>query len=257
MQSGQVPYGLSAADVPGTTADVSAPLPNACHDLPGVPTPAEVGTQTPPPGVPGAWRYRVCGNPPDAAGAAATGTVAGARAYCRSRQCVVLVTWRASDPNYQEPIPAADGPGGWKQYFTLDPKPASSPLDGRVFATLPTWFYDTNRLGWTGAAVPAFGLVVGVAYLQRTWWDVDGRQICSTLGSKPPDRMSPADAARPSPDCGYTFTSVRAANNAPHRATVHKRWLIVIATFFGAIAFTVTFDSTMSITVREVQTLGH
>ncbi|MBI1757672.1 MAG: hypothetical protein HYR62_00350 [Actinobacteria bacterium] len=251
MQSGQVPYGLSAADVPGTDAEVGAPLPGGCQSLPGTVPPAERGNQTPPPDVPGDWAYQVCGDPADVADAVATGSAAAARSYCETRQCTVLVIWRPADPNYREHIPTVGGPDGWEQYFTLAPVPASSPMGGRVFVTLPTWFYDTNHLGLTGAAVPAFGLTAGVAYLKRTWWDVDGHQICGRVGTRPPSQMSASEAAGPSPDCGYTFTSV-----GHHGANVHKKWVIVVAGFFGAVTYSVTYHRHVSVTAREVQALG-
>lgn len=249
-------YQMLADQSATLTVSVDGPLDGGCAPLAGAVPPAERGSAQPPAGVPGDWGYRVCGDPPAVRAAVATGSVTGAKAYCADHKCAVVVLWASTDPNYREQIPAAGrSPDGFLDYFptaSLKPAPASSPLDGKVFVTLPTWFYDGNTKEISGAVIGGGGFIGTGGWLDKVWWTVDGQTICNDFGSRPPAQMSPAEALRPSPDCGFTFTAARA-----YTVVEHKDWKMISWGFFGPSIRTVHYAATLPVQVREVQTLGH
>jgi hypothetical protein len=239
----------------GVTVIIGDSLTGGCRLLSG-PVAARDVSGPPPAGFRGHWAYQVCGDPATVARAARRGTASRVRAWCAGghRACSVVVYWKLDHPDPRVPVPVGEGPSGIPQYFTLAPDAASSPLDGQVITNFPTWFYDANHLDFTGVPIPAspvggFGGAATAIHL-RSWWHVDGRQICNARGRTPARSQTRAEAARPSPDCGMTFTQAGA-----HRAVAHATWLIAVQLAFPpyVIVFPLTLSDGINVNAREVQ----
>lgn len=240
---------------PGVGVDIGNSLSNGCRTLTDPVAGADLSGRTPPAGVAGRWAYQLCGDPATVTQAAGQGSVDQIRAWCGAdRACSVVVFFKPDNPDPRVRIPVDGGPGGILQYFTLTPDAASSPDNGQVITNFPTWFYDANHLDFTGVPIPPFPIGgfggAATAIHIRSWWDVDGREICGKRGRTPAEQQTRAEAARPSPDCGVTFL-----RSGAHHAVTHVTWLIIVLLTFPpyVIVFPITLSDDLNLNAREVQ----
>jgi hypothetical protein len=239
----------------GVGVDIGNVLTDGCRALNDPVSPADSAGRTAPTGVAGKWAYQVCGDPAVVVQAVRQGNARQIGTWCSAnRACSVIVAWKPDNPDPNVRIPVDGGPGGILQYFTLSPDAASSPGNGQVITNFPTWFYDANHLDFTGLPIPAFPIGgfggAATAIHIRSWWDVDGREICGKRGRTPAESMPLSQAANPSPDCGVTF-----AKSGAHNAETHATWLIIVLLAFPPyiIVFPITLSDDIDLNAREVQ----
>ncbi len=240
---------------PGIGVDIGNALSDGCQVLTDPVAAADSRSYTAPSGVPGRWAYQVCGDPATVTQAVRQGSAEAIRTWCGAgRACSVVVFWKPDNADPSLRIPVDGGPGGILQYFTLTPDAASSPDNGQVITNFPTWFYDANHLDFTGVPIPAFPIGgfggAATAIHIRSWWDVDGGEICGKRGRTPARDQTRAEAARPSPDCGVTFL-----RSGAHHAVTHVTWLIIVLLAFPpyVIVFPITLSDDLDLNAREVQ----
>jgi hypothetical protein len=253
---------VGTPDDPNGDFTVGKPVDDACHPLPYTPVlQADIGSQTPPPNLPGAWKYQLCGQPEDTASApiGSFSTAAQLRTWCAGlhpdgteRACNVVAYWQPSVADPRQAIPIEPPPDGIGRFFRLAPLAGSSPPAGKALTNFPTWFYDRNHLQITGippVPLPWPGAVSALAIHLRSWWTVDGHEVCDSTGGKP-DAVDRTTAAQER-DCGETFTTT-----GPHTATAHNEWLIILILEFPpyVVVFPLFFDDNVdNLIAREVQ----
>lgn len=236
---------------------VFQPTPSSCEVLPLPVSPVDLLGLTPPPAIPGAWVYQLCGdrtvlvNMP----ASVRASSAAIKDYCESRACSIVPFWKASDPNQNQRLPVPDDPSGFGRFFQIWPDAQSVPVNGDAITNFPTWFFDNNHpLGVIPVPIPpipliGFGGAAATAIHLNSWWEVDGRRVCDNKGVKL--TTINRQQAIQEHDCGVVFKTT-----GPHNATARERWLIIIVNAFppAIVVFTITLsDNVNNLHAREVQ----
>lgn len=245
----------------GEVEDIE-PIGEACQPLQGEVSQADidaaVGTGPPPTGE-GAWRYEVCAENERIAReiASAHPQAADTRRYCGppyedKDPCAVVIHWVLATP---PPTPPSS-PDGQQAYFeslfdfapVLQTSPGFDAQHG-IIANFPAWFWNTVETRWP-KLVPG-----GHAWHLETTFTTDNHQACRQSGLHKVGtvyRSGEASPAAPSPSgCGYTYRS-----QGRYQVRGCTQWLFVIVAFLGPIVFAVTFCSSDTVTVKEVQVLS-